>query len=134
RHPVEGQEREPNHGAIGLARLRLDGFVSMDAGDREGTLVTKPLRVDDAALFVNADASRGELRVEILDDAGARVPGFAKADALALEGDAIRATMRWRSADLASLRGKTVRLKFYLRRAALYSFVFEPAFRQNLKK
>src|SRR5262249_31358654 len=66
RHPVDGQEREPNHGAIGLAKLRLDGFVSMDAGEDEGVLVTKPLRFDASGLYVNADAAHGQLRVEII--------------------------------------------------------------------
>jgi hypothetical protein len=125
RHPVDGQEREPNHGAIGLAKLRLDGFASMDAGEEEGTLVTKPLRVDEERLFVNADASHGALRVEIMDESGAPVNGFRKADALALDRDAIHSPVEWRGSNLGSLRGKTVRLKFYLRRAALYSFVFE---------
>jgi hypothetical protein len=125
RHPVDGQEREPNHGAIGLGKLRLDGFVSMDAGAEEGELVTRPLRFDDPALFVNADAARGQIRVEVLDEAGQPVAGFRKEDNVAIERDAIRAPARWRSAaDLSSLRGRTVRLKFYIRQASLYSFAF----------
>lgn len=126
RHPVEGQGREPNHGAIGLGKLRLDGFVSMDAGETEGVLVTRPLRFEDAGLFVNADASKGEVRVEVLDEDGRPVTGYTKNDAVALERDGTRARARWRSAaDLSALRGRTIRLKFYLRRASLYSFVFD---------
>jgi hypothetical protein len=47
----------PNDGAIGLGTLRVDGFYSMDADDREGVLTTKPLRLEGKTLFVNADAS-----------------------------------------------------------------------------
>jgi len=121
RHPVDGQGREPNKGAIGLAKVRVDGFVSMDAGMEEGTLTTIPLRFSDAGLYLNADASHGEVRVEILNEAGAPITGFAKADAPRLTRDAIR----WRAADLTALRGRTVRLKFYLRNASLYSFGFD---------
>ena len=115
RHPVDGQGREPNKGAIGLAKLRLDGFVSMDAGASEGTLTTVPFRFDNPGLYVNADASKGELRVEVLDESGAAVTSSSIAK------DAVR----WRAADLSKLRGRTLRLKFYLRNASLYSFGFD---------
>lgn len=121
RHPVDGQGREANKGAIGLAKLRLDGFVSMDAGGGEGTLTTVPLRFANAGLYVNANASGGEVRVEILDEASRPIAGFHKEAAAILTADAIR----WRAADLTRLRGRTVRLKFYLRKASLYSFGFD---------
>src|SRR5213593_487196 len=107
---ILGQGDEPNHRAIGLARLRLDGFVSIDAGEAAGTLTTQPLRFADPALYVNADASRGELRIEVLEEAGAPVSGFTAADCVPLERDAVRHRVGWRgAADLASLRGRTVR-------------------------
>ena len=116
RHPVDGQSREPNKGAIGLAKLRLDGFVSMDAGSEEGTLTTVPFRFSDPAVYVNADASKGDMRVDVLDERGTAVIQSSK-----LTSDAIR----WRAADLSKLRGQTVRLRFHLRNASLYSFGFD---------
>ena len=58
----------PNDGAIGLGTLRLDGFMSVDAGNRGGVLTTKPLAIEGKRLYVNANAAEGELRVEIVDD------------------------------------------------------------------
>ncbi len=47
---------------LGLGRLRLDGFVSLDAGAEEGVAVTRPLRFEGGrALQVNADAAQGSL-------------------------------------------------------------------------
>ena len=46
---ILGQGDEPNHRAIGLARLRLDGFVSIDAGEAAGTLITQCIKVLDEA-------------------------------------------------------------------------------------
>ncbi len=40
-----------------LAVLRRDGFVSMDAADKEGTLTTRPVTFRGKYLFVNADAA-----------------------------------------------------------------------------
>ena len=37
--------------AIGLAKMRLDGFVSMDAYQGGGTLTTKPLVFDRANVW-----------------------------------------------------------------------------------
>ena len=54
----------------GLATLRRDGFASMDADATPGTLTTRPLRFSGRRLFVNLDAPRGTLRVEVLNPAG----------------------------------------------------------------
>lgn len=116
RHPVDGQGREPNKGAIGLAKLRLDGFVSMDAAAAEGTLTTVLFRFSDAGLYINADAANGQLRVEVLDESGTVIQTSAS-----LTADAVR----WRAADLTKFKGRVIRLKFHLRNAALYSFGFD---------
>ena len=66
---VDGRRRYvsvPDNGAILLAKLRLDGFVSMDAGHQEGTLLTVRLHLEGKRMFVNADASGGQIRAEIL--------------------------------------------------------------------
>lgn len=114
RHPVDGQGREPNKGAIGLATLRLDGFVSLDAGGEEGTLTTQPLRITQAGLFINAKAK--SLRVDVLDEAGSTLLNIPE-----WSGDSVR----YRAADLSKWKGRTVRLKFTLRNASLYSFRFD---------
>ena len=59
----------PNyHVDAGLATLRLDGFVSMDAEKEMGTLVTTLFWPKGKHLYINADASDGEIRVEVLQD------------------------------------------------------------------
>jgi hypothetical protein len=57
--------------AIGRAEWRRHGFVSIDAGRVE----TKPLQLGAPTLIVNADASRGELRVTLLEADGRPIPG-----------------------------------------------------------
>jgi hypothetical protein len=124
RHPITGQGREPNHGAIGLAKIRLDGFVSMDAGDEEGSLTTKVVKVSNDGLYLNADASKGEVRVEVLNESGKPISGFAKADCTPMKADSTRWLVHW-SEPLTKLAGRNVQLKFYVRQASLYSFAID---------
>ncbi len=123
RHGNEQVKFDRKH-AIGLAMLRLDGFVGLCAGVIEGTVVTKPFRLDGDELSVNVDAQDGEVRVEVLDETGQPLAGFGGDDAVsATELDALRWQPRWKQhKDVSGLRGRIVQLKFYLRGATLYSF------------
>ncbi|MCH2373874.1 MAG: hypothetical protein MK538_06795, partial [Planctomycetes bacterium] len=111
-------------GGICLAKLRLDGFVSLDAGATEGSVLTKPLRWSGTRLWLNTDASGGEVRVEVLDTSGAPIdPKFSREQAVPLNSDGVRLPVRWKSgSDLSELQGKAVRLRFWLRHARLYAF------------
>jgi hypothetical protein len=117
--PVEEDMFPDGWGAICLAVLRRDGFVSLDAAD-QGTLVTKPMPVAGPELYLNAGTMTGEIRVEALDEAGAVV-----AESRPWRGDRTRGVVRWRDGGgLAGLVGKTVRLRLTLRAASLYSLWF----------
>lgn len=113
--------------ATGVAKLRRDGFVSMDAGKKEGTLITKPFTLTHPYLFVNADVS-GLLAIEILDKDGNPVNGYTKKDCLVLKGiDNTKSPIHWKEEkDLGKLTGQTVRLKFYLMKGSLYSYWLSP--------
>ncbi|MGH8018454.1 MAG: hypothetical protein ACREIA_09220 [Opitutaceae bacterium] len=123
--------------AIGLATLRQDGFVSLDAGNETGSMVTKPLIVPDGSpgggLRINA-AVRGELRVEILDPSGRVLPGFQASDCRPIKTDALNHAVHWdqelnledeNRPSLDALKGKPVRLRLWLRDGSLYSFRFQ---------
>jgi hypothetical protein len=114
-------------GAVGFATLRLDGWASIDGGDREGTLTTKPMIFETGnKLVINASATRGSVAVEIVDEDGDPLPGFRKADCVAFDDDAIRHTVLWGGEpDLSQLVGRALRLRFHLKNAKLYSFVFQ---------
>ncbi len=62
---------------IGLAKIRPDGFIALEAGEETGQVVTKPFQVDGDRLEVNVDAREGQLQIEILDEQGKPIPGYA---------------------------------------------------------
>lgn len=124
---VSGRAQDGDPASTGLAILRRDGFVSMDAGDTAGTLTTRPLTFKGRHLFVNADADGGELRAEILDADGKALPTFAASDFTPVTTDRTLQPVKWKtSSDLTPLAGKTVRIRFHLTRGRLYSFWISP--------
>ncbi|PYV12812.1 MAG: hypothetical protein DMG07_16255 [Acidobacteria bacterium] len=112
----------PDDGAICLAKLRVDGFVSLDAGEREGQVLTRPLVPSGATLRVNLEAPRGQVWAEILDAASGRVlPGFSRRDCIPAEGDSLDAAVKWKGTNLSALKGRRVRVRLGLRNARLYA-------------
>jgi hypothetical protein len=112
----------PREHAIGLAILRLDGFCGLNAGDEEGIVLTRPFQLKGDALLANVEATQGTVRIDVLDSSGNPLPGYHGSDATTYLGvDELRLSPRWKE-PLAGLREETIRLRFHLTRAALYSF------------
>jgi len=112
---------------VGLAILRRDGFTSMDAGEQEGALTTRPVKFTGKRLFVNVDALKGRLLVEALDADGKTVEPFTKENCVAITADSTIQPVQWKGGeDLSALAGKPVRFRFYLTQGALYSFWVSP--------
>ena len=65
--------------------------------------------------------------MEIQDADGEPVPGFALADYRAQVGDTIDQIVKWaRGADVWSVAGRPVRLRFVLQDADLFAIQFRP--------
>lgn len=106
--------------------LRLDGFVSVRAGAEGGEVVTKPLLFKGGELVLNVSTSAaGSVRVEVRDEDGRPIPGYALDEAVEFYGDGIEIPVRWRAGtDLGALAGKPVSLRFVMKDADLYAFRF----------
>lgn len=104
---------------LGLATIRRDGFVSVEAGEEEGLLLSKPLTARGEELHVNADA-RGQLIVEVTDGEGRALPGYTSHP---LAKDRTDAAVRF-DRPLGELAGREVRLRFRMREVNLYSYWF----------
>jgi hypothetical protein len=113
---------------LGIGVLRRDGFASLNAGEKPGEVITRPLIFEGAGkLFINAGAGRGgHVKVAVLDEDGAPLPGFGEADCNAVAGNTVRGAVTWRKAGtLASVKDRYIRLSFQLENAKLYSFWIE---------
>ena len=112
---------------ICVATLRLDGFISIDAGEHPagGTVTTVPIQFCGSHLEINADAIWGEIRVEVLDENREVIPGFGRSECTPVIGDSVRHRLVWEGGDLSALAGTAVKLRFFLRCARLYAFQFK---------
>ena len=108
-------------GALCMAKLRLDGFVSLDARDG-GTILSRPFAVNGESLFVNAIASQGEVRAEIVDAETVQpLPALSLDSCNGVTGDQLRGRVTWAGGAVLHSQ-RTVRVRFHLRDAQLYAF------------
>ena len=111
----------------GLATLRRDGFASMEAGDEEERLTTRPIQFTGKHLFVNVDAPDGELRAEVLDLDHERVRNYTRDDCVPIQTDSTCVRVEWKhGGDLSEFAGKPIRLRFHLRNGGIYAFWVSP--------
>lgn len=117
-HTEPRTDQEPDHGAICLAVLRRDGFVSLDGGEDEGFILTKPFTLDSESIDLNVKThDHGRAVVELVDTAQKPI-----ATSEPLEGDGVRLPVRWLSTpELKQQVGKQVQLKIRLHNASLFS-------------
>jgi hypothetical protein len=111
--------------AMGLATLRPEGFVSIDATAREGILATRPLVSDGGLLRVNAACGpKGYLDVEIADAGDEVVPGYGRAACDTFTGDSTDHVVAWNGVrELPrEVLSRGAKLRFFSRHCSMYSF------------
>lgn len=126
---------EPGVCTTGLAKLRRDGFASMDWRPGEGgilrgridsnaagRLTTRPLQFKGRHLFINAELPDGQLRVEVLDTNGEVIAPFTAAACVPVSGNGTKLAVNWNGAALADLAGRIVRFRFTITKGRLYAF------------
>jgi hypothetical protein len=104
--------------------IRRQGFASAHAGATGGEFTTKSLTFNGDRLILNyATSAAGSIQVELQDENGKPLPGFALADMTPLYGDELDAIAKWKTRqDLSDFAGKPIRLRFVLKDADLFSF------------
>ena len=108
-------------GAASWPRDRLVGLVAH--GD--GTVVTTATAAS-GGLHVNADASRGRLTAELLDENGSPIEGFSAKECRALaDKDSLDFELEWNNGPVTSLAERTVCIRLELRDAEVFSLWWE---------
>lgn len=104
--------------ANGVTVQRLDGFVSVDAPYTGASILTPLLRFDGVSLQFNVD-------VAAMDEEGTAIDGYSLEDCDRVLFNDVAWAVTWRRrSDLASLRGRPVRMRIVMRSARLFAFQF----------
>ena len=105
-----------------LATLRLDGFAGLAASGEEGRVRTRPLRLEQAQLYLNVDAGQGTCQVGLLDEGGFPLPGYRVEDMEPIREDAVDCRLQWcQHRSVADLFGRWISLDIRLRNAQVYA-------------
>jgi len=112
-----------NKKALYRYTLRLDGFASYRADFDIKTLETKPFIFDGGELSVNfATSPIGFCYIDILDETGKPIDGYHSCELFGNTTD--RTVFFGDSEDVSKLAGRPVKLRFTMRDADIYSFIF----------
>ena len=113
--PYKGSDRGESGGAIGMATVKRDRFVSLGASFDGGQLVTKPMKIAGKTLHLNAKSDFGEILVEAVEEDG-RVIARSKP----VKADSLDMVVEWEEGKLDGHDGP-VTLKISLRNALLFA-------------
>ena len=86
-------------------------------------MLTRPLLLEGDALRLNyATSAAGSLRVEIQDESGQPLSGYALEEMDPIYGDQLDAPVAWKAGgDLSDLKGRSVRLRVVLQDTDLFA-------------
>ena len=112
------------HFGLGLAKLRKEGFASLDGSrQRDGYVLTKPFMSNGNQLLINARCRPGgSVRVEVrgMDNQPLKDRALDACDVFG--GDATAHRVSWKGDPSVSGAGEWRKLSFFLRDAELFSF------------
>jgi hypothetical protein len=96
--------------------------AAVEASFDGGTLTTKPFRFVGSHLYVNCNTEFGELEIEVLDNDEKTYPDFKSF----IRGvDEIKTLVQFSDRNLSSLVNRSIRLRFTIRNAQLFSFAIQ---------
>lgn len=123
-----------NRSGVGMASIPRDRFAGIRPLPETrhptlkepllniGQVTLKPIDLTGRSeLLVNADASTGSVRVEILDELGYRLRGFTRDEAALLTGDSLRHVVKWKNKQLKDLPAGTYHIRIHLDNAEVFA-------------
>lgn len=130
--PGVARDKHDRPRSIMLATLQRDRFVSIDATDDGGYMLTKPVTYPGGKLHINARTTTpdGFVRVAVREAHGVRdgewVADFRFEKSQPFSGDSLDAVLTWEGHEtLGAFPSTVLRLQFWMESAELYSFWFE---------
>jgi hypothetical protein len=136
--PVGGVKSEPGQrSGVGLATIPRDRFAGLRPVVRSeqktlkkplekvGQVTLKPVELTGCRnITLNADATTGTVRVELLTEDGFRVRGYSRDDAAPATGDSLRHQIAWNERRLEQLPAGNYLLRLHLEDATVFAVSF----------
>lgn len=113
--------KERRRSGIGLATLRLNGFVSLDT-KKEGSITTRIIKNATGPLLVNVNAKEGSLRAELTDNQGNPISGYTMNECVPIQSDDVSQIVEWKNHNKLPDLSEPIRIRFELKKASVYGF------------
>lgn len=111
--------------SIGVAKLRRDGFVSLEPNQAHGRVVTKSFSMPATSrMYVNVDAAGGALQVR-LHRSDPETVDTRSVESAPISTDRTQQAVEWLNSNDLPPAGATVFLEFLLTDCALYAYWFD---------
>jgi hypothetical protein len=113
---------------IGLATFKKGRLIGRRADSDLGILLTHPFTIEADRLCIDvATAGNGWVEAELVEfdektPGGKQLPGFAREDFDKFTGDSTGHELSWRGKNVASLKGRLVRLRVGIRMGTIWSY------------
>jgi hypothetical protein len=111
---------------IGLATMPRDRFAGVRPIGTFGQITFKAIDLRDCrGMTLNADATRGTIRADLLNEDGYRVRGYSRDDAAVITGDSLRHQVAWKDRDLSQLPAGRYKLRLHLKEAEVFALTLK---------
>lgn len=136
--PIGGVKSAPGErSGVGVASIPRDRFAGIRSVAKStqvtlkkplehiGQVTLKPLDLTACReITLNADATDGSVRVELLTEDGYRVRGYSKDDAVPITGNSLRHAVVWKERRLEQLPSGRYLLRLHLDHATVFAMSF----------
>ncbi len=125
-YPGWNSDLENDASGIGLATLPRDRFVAIEPTGSIAQATLKPVELGNMKrLTLNADATGGEVRVELLTAEGYRVAGFTRDHSIAITGDSLQHPVKWNGKTMADVAAGRYQLRVHLNNSKLFALTIK---------
>ena len=125
-YPGWNSDLENDASGIGLATLPRDRFVAIEPTGSIAQATLKPVELGNMKrLTLNADATGGEVRVELLTAEGYRVAGFTRDHSIAITGNSLQHPVKWKGKTMADVAAGRYQLRVHLNNSKLFALTIK---------
>ncbi len=118
-YPGWNSDLENDSTGIGLAILPRDRFAAIEPTDAIAQVTLKSIELRNVKrITINADATDGDVRVELLTAEGYRVAGYTRDQSAIITGNSFRHPVNWKDKAMTNLAAGRYQLRLHLKTAA----------------
>jgi len=125
-YPGWNSDLEKDSTGIGLAILPRDRYVAIESANSIGQVTLKSIQLGNVKrVTVNADATNGEVRVELLTAEGYRVAGYTRDQSIVINGNSLWHPVNWEDKAITDLAAGRYQLRLHLKNARLFALTIQ---------